>query len=318
VEGLDYTFHFYTADGKIYEGFTEVFVALKDLDGNFVEDFSVSNFAPVMDMGTMSHSTPVGKVEKVDGKPLYKTWFAGLMDGDWELAFDYSIEETAGKIAGASLFVSEIPAGQKWIQSFNSKYYASIAYPQSYAEGSQTLQAYINEKIVGTDPYLIVEGAYKIVVTPTFGTTVLPSVTLLWNVEKGIYEGNVNFSEEGLSTLYIKILNAENDALVAGDNGTDSNLKWIINVACGDDTGIRQTLTDSEVKVYPTLTQGDVRVVAPANAVVNVISRNGQVLQSRNAIANVPLNLYIKEKGLYLINIQTVNGEALTRKIIVK
>jgi hypothetical protein len=318
VEGLDYTFHFYTADGKIYEGFTEVFVALKDLDGNFVENFSVSNFAPVMDMGTMSHSTPVGKVEKVNGKPLYKTWFAGLMDGDWELAFDYSIEETAGKIVGASLFVSEVPAGQKWIQSFNSKYYASIAYPQSYEKGSQTLQAYINEKIVGTDPYLIVEGGYKIVVTPTFGTIVLPAVTLLWNVEKGIYEGNVNFSEEGLSTLYFKILNAENDALVAGDNGTDSNLKWIINVAYGGDTGIRQTITDSEVKVYPTLTQGDVTVLAPFDAKVSVISINGQGLQNSTVAANIPLHLNIRGKGLYLINIQAANGEVITRKIIAK
>ncbi|MDR0542447.1 MAG: T9SS type A sorting domain-containing protein, partial [Dysgonamonadaceae bacterium] len=316
------SFHLYTVDGKIYEGHTEVFIALKDKDGNLVEDFTVSNLAPLMDMGSMSHSTPIGKVEKVEGQPLYKTWIAGLMDGDWELAFGYVIEGTPGKITGAAFAVTPNPEGVKWIQSFGTRLYASIAYPQSYTdEGAQVLQAYINRNEVGTEPYQIVEGGYKIVVTPNFGATTLPVDTLLWNAEKGIYEGNsVTFTEEGLWTLYFKVLDAATNELITGggSDGTESNRFWKINVVDGSGAGIRQITGGSEVKVYPTLTQGDVTVEVPADATVNVFAINGERLQSHNAKAAAPLTLNISRKGLYLINIQTVTGEVVTRKVIVK
>ena len=48
-----------------------------------------------MDMGTSTHSTPVGNVSKQDNN-LHKTWIAFLMysgqkDGVWSLSFDYKI-----------------------------------------------------------------------------------------------------------------------------------------------------------------------------------------------------------------------------------
>jgi hypothetical protein len=321
VENDSYTFHFYTADGKIYSGYTEIFIALKDEEGNLVEDFSISNFAPIMDMGTMSHSTPIGKVEKVEDQPLYKTWIAGLMGGDWTLDFDYAIGDKTGTVAGAGFFVSGVPAGQKWLQSLGgtTKLYASIAYPQSYTDGgAQVLQAYINRNVVSAEPYQIVEGGYKIVVTPSLGTTTLPAVTLLWNAEKGIYEGDVNFSQEGLWTLYFKVLDASSDALIAGDNGTSSTLTWKINVECGDDTGINPIVGNSDVKVYPAFTIDEVTVEVPVDAQIDVVSLSGQRLKSRSAYANTPLTLNLSGKGLYLISIQTANGEVVTRKVVVK
>jgi hypothetical protein len=277
-----------------------------------------------MNMGMMSHSTPVGKVEKVEGHPLYKTWIAGLMSGDWGLSINYTIGEKSDTIIGATFSVSEIPADEKWIQSFGSKLYASIANPQSYTNGGvQTLKAYINQNVVATQPYQVVEGGYKIVVTPNFGATTLPVDTLLWNAEKGIYEGrSVIFSEEGLWTLYFKVLNAETNELIAdgGDNGTDSNRFWKINVESGEETAIKQILNESDVKVYPTVTTGDVTVKIPVDAKVEVVNLNGQRLQSRTITGNTPLTLNLSDngKGLYLISVKTVNGEVITRKVVVK
>ncbi|KAA6300482.1 MAG: hypothetical protein EZS26_003372 [Candidatus Ordinivivax streblomastigis] len=235
----EHTFHFYTADGNLYKGYSEVFIALTNKNGNFVEDFTVDHFLPLMSMDMSKHSIPVGKVEKVNGKPLYKTWFAflmytGQMGGTWALDFDYTIGKTASKITGAVLSVIDVPTGQKWIQSFNSNYYASIAYPHSYVKGKQTLSAYINRKIESTNPYLIEEGGYKIVVTPypeTIGHGTSPeTATLVWNAEKGIYEGDVTFLTQGNRRLYLNILDTEGTP-VAGDNGTESTLYWDITVA---------------------------------------------------------------------------------------
>ncbi|MDR1938880.1 MAG: T9SS type A sorting domain-containing protein [Tannerellaceae bacterium] len=323
----NYTFLFYTEDGKLYQGYSEVFIALVDKAGNWVEDFTVSNFAPLMDMPMSGnkHSTPVGKVTKVDGKPLHRTWFSflmytGQMNGSWSLDFDYSIGHETGKIAGAAPQVEPYPEGVKGIQSFNSKYYASIANPLSYVGGAQTLQAYINENVVGTEPYQIVEGGYKIVLTPQYGTTVSPAVTLLWNTAKGIYEGAVNFNEEGLWTLYFKVLDAHTDALVAGANGTESTLTWKINVGSGGGvpSSISPVAAGTQVQVYPALTQGDVTVEVPIDATVSVFNLSGQRLLNSVAYAGTPLTLNLSRysKGFYLISIRTASGETITRKVV--
>ncbi|MDR2086173.1 MAG: T9SS type A sorting domain-containing protein [Dysgonamonadaceae bacterium] len=319
-----YTFHIYSADGKLNRGYSELFIALKDEQGEFVDDFTVSNFHPLMDMGEHKHSTPVGAVEKVAGKPLYKTWFAflmysGQMGGTWALDFEYTIGETTGKIEGAVPQVEDYPAGQKWIQAFNSNYYASIAHPRSYAEGLQTLQAYINERVTSTDPYPIVDGGYKIVVTPQQETTVLPAATLVWNDEKDVYEGTVNFTSEGLWTLYLKVLDAGNDALVAGADGVESALSWKINVSKGG-TGLQSIAGHSPVKVYPTISNGVFTVETATNADIDVFNLHGQRLQRHVASAGTPLPIDLSNygKGRYLISVKTGSGEVVNRKVIVK
>ena len=102
-----YNFHFYSLDGKLNIGYSEFFIALTDKDNNFVQNFTVNNFYPLMDMGMSKHSTPVGKVEKVEGKSLYKTWFSflmytGQMGGSWSLSFDYSIGSAKAKSLNVS------------------------------------------------------------------------------------------------------------------------------------------------------------------------------------------------------------------------
>jgi len=328
VSGLtasDYTFHFYTADGKLYKGFSEVFIALKDGEGNFVENFSASNFLPLMNMGMSQHSTPTGKVEKVEGKPLLKTWFAflmytGQMGGEWTLTFDYTIGSVSGKITNAAPVVEDVPAGQRWIQSFNSVYYASLAYPQAYFVGEQTLSAYINLRTDVLEPYRIVEGGYKIIVTPRMtemnhGSYARPTDTLLWNAEKSVYEGLAAFDMEGDWRLYFKILD-EDDNLIAGDEGTESSLYWNISVK-ENATGIVPSINDADVKVY-SVGRGNITVNVSADPDISVINLNGQSLQKSRATANVPLNIKIGGKGLFLVNIKTGNGKIFLRKVIVR
>jgi hypothetical protein len=325
----NYTFHFYTGDGKLYQGYSDLFIALVDKAGHFVEDFTVSHFAPLMDMpmSGSKHSTPVGRVTKVDGKALYHTWFSflmytGQMNGAWSLDFDYSIGHATGKITGAAPQVEPYPANSKWIQAFNADYYLSVVSPLSLREGGQTLQAYINKKTDVLQPYLIVEGGYKIVVTPwmvdmNHGSE--GNTPLEWNAGKGLYEGTVNFGMEGHWRLYIQVLDVETGALVAGDEGTASTLYW--DVAVGSNgTGIDPIAASPPAQVYPTITQGDVTVEVPVDATVSILNLSGQHLQSHAAYAGTPLTLNLSRygKGFYLINIRPANGQVTTRKAIVK
>jgi hypothetical protein len=329
VAGNNSIFHFYTADGKLYRGHNEVFIALTDEDGNYVEDFSVNNFTPIMDMGMSKHSTPIGKVEKVAGKPLYRTWFSflmytGQMDGAWALTFDYEIGETTGQIEDAVLQVQDYPANSKGIQSFNSNYYASLANPLSYASGNQTLQAHINLSENNLLPYQIVEGGYRIVVTPymvDMGHGSDPATaTLLWNAGKNIYEGAVNFGMEGNWRLYFKVLKAADNALVAGEDGTDSPLYWDVVVAKAPPASAAGTVNALQTRIYPTVTANNITVETPVTARVSIFNIAGQGLQSRIAVANTPLNIELSSygKGVYLVSVKAASGEAFTRKVIVK
>ncbi|GHU66744.1 hypothetical protein FACS189413_00270 [Bacteroidia bacterium] len=89
----NHTIHLYTANGKLTRGYNEIFIATTDSEGYFVDDFLYIGFTPLMNMGAMKHSTPIGKVEKVEGKALYKTWFSFLMAGSWILDINYTTND---------------------------------------------------------------------------------------------------------------------------------------------------------------------------------------------------------------------------------
>jgi hypothetical protein len=184
------------------------------------------------------------------------------------------------------------------------------------------LQAYVNRRTDVLQPYLIVEGGYKIVVTPWMPDMNHGSegnTPLEWNAGKGIYEGTVNFGMKGNWRLYIKVLDAETGVLVAGDEGTASTLYWDVVIGSGG-TGINPIVTGLQALVYPTFTNGKVTVEVPVDAVISVISFSGQRLQLCVAYAGAPLTLDLSRygQGLYLISIKTSGDRVTTHKVIVK
>ncbi|MDR2859075.1 MAG: FixH family protein [Mediterranea sp.] len=249
VEGLTtengYTFHFYSADGKLTRGYTEIFIALTGADGKWVDDFTVSRFHPLMDMGEHKHATPVGKVEKVEGKALYKTWFGflmytGQMDGKWVLDFNYTISQTEGKITGAVPQVDPYPTeNAKWIQSFkigDETYYLTIVSPLALKEGSNTLKAYINKVEDSLLPYETVDGGYKIEIDPRMpdmdNHSSPNNKALEWDAQEGIYKGTLNLSMTGHWRINLKVLSTTGDLIGGTDveGAGNSTLYWDIHI----------------------------------------------------------------------------------------
>lgn len=98
-----HTFHLYTSTGKLYKGYSEIYIALTDNSGNFVNNFTVSNFRPIYND---SISTPVGYVQQVSGQALYKTWFSFIKSGTWALSFTYSIGSTTNGVTSSNSVIS--------------------------------------------------------------------------------------------------------------------------------------------------------------------------------------------------------------------
>jgi len=332
-----YTFHLYSSDGKLYVGFSEVFIALTDINNNFVDDFTVGDLRPLI-TDPSTHSTPVGKAEKVVNKALFKTWIGFLTSGTWSLSFNYTIGATAtiltGKsITGVSLVVNNYPRyiddtsyKAKWIDSFtynNSTYYVTLAYLQSLVAGTQTVKAYINRKDSALRPYQIVNGGFYIKQVPvmeSMGHSSSGNTQFAWNTTDSVYNATIHFSMEGDWRINLQVYDSVTSSLVGGssfdyENGESSTLYWDIFLGATSIAGLKD-ITLSGVSVYPTLSQGDVTVVSPAEATIKVIDFTGRTIESYQSSGSRTIHLNVPS-GLYLVSVES-SGRTFVQKVIIQ
>lgn len=324
-----YTFHIYSADGKLNIGYTEIFIALTDNTNHFIDDFAVSDFLPLMDMGMSKHSTPVGNVAKITDKALYKTWFSflmytGQMGGSWSLSFNYTIGTGAAKnIANVAIPVDNYPANNKWLQSFTfngSSYYLSVINPKNITTGSQTIKAYINKKENVLLPYLTVQGGFRIEATPfmrSMGHGSQGNTDLIWNASNTDYEGTLNFSMDGDWRVNLRVFDAVADTLIAGTvidaNGNGSTHYWDFYLESSTAT---KDIDSKGTSVYPTLTQGSITVVTPSKAVIIISDYTGRNIASYHSSGTETIQLDVPN-GLYFVSVNS-DDKTLVQKIIVK
>lgn len=334
----NHTFHIYSADGKLNIGYSEFFIALTDKDGNFVEDFTVSNFHPLMDMGMHKHSTPVsGVVEKVeiDGVTYYKTWNSFLMytgegGGTWTLDFDYTIGEKSGKVTGAVPQIDNYPrGGLKWLYTLtleDVKHIFSLAAPkQLNTAGVRPVRIYLNKVADALQPYLPEDGcewllkATPFMVSMGHGSSSV-DVPLAWNEDGGFFEGAINFGMEGDWRINLKLYNADGNTLIAGsdldhEGKTNENSIWFDIWLENSHTGI-ETVQVSETKVFPTVSSGEINVITPANATVRLFDFTGRTIASYRSGGNINIRPNVGN-GLYLVAVES-KGQLSTHKIIVR
>jgi hypothetical protein len=333
-----YTFHVYAKNGVFNNAYNEIYISLTDNNGEEVcsDDYLVSNFSPLMDMGMMVHSTPVGKVDKVDGTDFYKTWFSFLMPGDWTFGFDYNIKGTTGQFAKTAIpfSVNSYPTGatHKWLTNFQydddgdgtkSYFYVSLVSPQSLVVGSQTIKAYINKRVALADPYPVANKVFKIVQIPvmrSMGHSSHGNTDFVWNAVDSVYSATTNFSMEGDWRINLAIYDAVADTLIAGTNiGTDyetsSSVNWDIYLDLNAGT-VAQT-NENSVTVYPTISNGEFNIITLEKGFIKLLDSTGKILKSYNSTigintinANVP-------SGLYFITVDEA-GKQSTYKVIVR
>ena len=136
----DYTVKVYARTATLQVGYNDIYFTVeKTGSGRHVKDFTVSDLSPLMDMGMMKHSTPIAnKLDQIESFPIYHTWVAPLMAGEWTLSFNYRIKDLKGTFSGGTITIEPTPNEQAWIKSFkwnDVTYYLTLAQPQDLKTG---------------------------------------------------------------------------------------------------------------------------------------------------------------------------------------
>lgn len=233
----DYTIKVYARNASLHVGYNDLYFAVeKTENGRHVKDFKVSDLSPLMDMGMMKHSTPIAsQFEQIESFPIYHTWIAPLMAGEWTLPFRYLIKDESGSLPGETISVEATPEGQSWIKSFkwnDATYYLTLASPQDLQTGVNTISAYVSEKSDdATQPYLPASEVFTIDIYPTMpdmGNHTSPNNEPLTLQANGSYQGKLNLTMTGVWDIHLHVKDAAGNTVAGGKEL--SELYWTIAI----------------------------------------------------------------------------------------
>lgn len=233
----DYTVKVYARTANLHVGYNDLYFAVEKTEsGRHVKDFAVTALSPLMDMGMMKHSTPVAnQFDQIESFPIYHTWVAPLMVGEWTLPISYRIKDLSGTLSGASITIEPTPSNQVWIKSFkwnNITYYLSLGSPQNLKTGVNTISAYISKKgDDATQPYLPASEVFTIDIYPTMpdmGNHTSPNnESLIWQ-EDGSYQGKLNLTMTGTWDIHLHVKDAAGNTVAGGEELSDLYFTVII------------------------------------------------------------------------------------------
>lgn len=235
VEG--YTLKVYARTANLYVGYNDLYFAVEKTEsGRHVKDFAVTALSPLMDMGMMKHSTPIAnKYDQIESYPIYHTWVAPLMAGEWTLPISYRIKDLSGTLPGAPITIEATPSDQVWIKSFkwnDQTYYFTLASPQNLKTGVNTISAYVSGK--GDDstlPYLPASEVFTIDIYPTMpdmGNHTSPNNEPLQPQDDGSYQGKLNLTMTGVWDIHLHVKDASGKTVAGGEELSD--LYWTISI----------------------------------------------------------------------------------------
>lgn len=230
-----YTIKVYSRKASLHVGYNDLYFAVEKTEsGRHVKDFAISDLSPLMDMGMMQHSTPIAtQFDQIESFPIYHTWVAPLMAGEWTLPFSYRIKDESGTLPGGPVTIEAAPEGQAWIKSFKwngAIYYLTLASPQDLKTGVNTLRAYISKKADdATQPYLPASEEFTVDIYPTMpdmGNHTSPNNEPLTLQKDGSYQGQLNLTMTGVWDIHLHVKDAIGNTVAGGEEL--SELYWTI------------------------------------------------------------------------------------------
>ena len=235
VEG--YTLKVYARTANLHVGYNDLYFAVEKTEsGRHIKDFEVTALSPLMDMGMMVHSTPIAdKYDQIESYPIFHTWVAPLMAGEWTLPISYRIKDLSGTLPGAPVTIDPTPGGQVWLKSFkwnDQTYYLVLSNPLDLKTGVNKVSAYVSKKGDNSAlPYLPSTEVFTIDIYPTMpdmGNHTSPNNEALQPQDDGSYQGKLNLTMTGVWDIYLHVKDASGKT-VAGGEGL-SELYWTISI----------------------------------------------------------------------------------------
>ena len=235
VEG--YTLKVYACTANLHVGYNDLYFAVEKTEsGRHIKDFEVTALSPLMDMGMMVHSTPIAdKYDQIESYPIFHTWVAPLMAGEWTLPISYRIKDLSGTLPGAPVTIDPTPGGQVWLKSFkwnDQTYYLVLSNPLDLKTGVNKVSAYVSKKGDNSAlPYLPSTEVFTIDIYPTMpdmGNHTSPNNEALQPQDDGSYQGKLNLTMTGVWDIHLHVKDASGKT-VAGGEGL-SELYWTISI----------------------------------------------------------------------------------------
>jgi len=121
-----------------------------------------------------------------------------------------------------------------------------------------------------------------------------------WRINLQVYDSGTNSLVGGSSFNY--------------ENGESSTLYW--DVFLGAITTGLKDITLRGISIYPTISQGDITVISPAEATIKVIDFTGKTIASYQSSGTRTIHLNVLS-GLYLVSVES-SGRTFVQKVIIR
>ena len=200
------------ATQSLTTGYNTLYIALLDSVSKEAIENAEITLLPLMDMGTMKHSSPVENpaqtaVNKLFGSGIVFTMASGSM-GSWtvEVAVQHG-----GKKGKATLPLTVTESAKSRIKSFvskadNSKYIVALVQPEAPKVGVNNFELAIYKAKSGMD--FPADSSLAVTLTPEMPTMGhgSPNNVDPTHTSKGHYKGKVNFTMTGLWHLNLEFI----------------------------------------------------------------------------------------------------------------
>ncbi|MDT8347461.1 MAG: hypothetical protein RQ756_06640 [Flavobacteriaceae bacterium] len=230
IEKADHSILLFSKNQELTTGYNELFIQLKDLDGNYI-DTATFNWEPIMDMGMMMHSAPYSDIARTPNtQTLYSGYIvfqmpsAADLSNSWTLELDYSIHAN-DYIHNETLFVN--PSTQKNISVFEASngnnYILALIEPSQPQIGGNDLVIGLFQRV--DMHHFPIADNYSIKVDPRMpgmGNHSSPNnMNCTQSTTDNFYHGLVNFNMTGAWTINLMLEN-ESQQVIMGEEVTDT------------------------------------------------------------------------------------------------
>lgn len=231
IDNADHSILLFSKKQELTTGYNELFIQLKDQNGNFIDD-AIIDWEPIMDMGMMMHSAPYSDISRTPNtQSLYSGYIVFQMpsaldlSNAWSLDLDYSINNIEYS-HNETLIVTQSPL--KNVNVFEAAngndYILALIEPENPKIGSNNLVIGLFER-AGMHSFPIVDN-YNIKIDPRMpgmGNHSTPNnIDCSQSVSDRFYHGLVNFNMTGAWTINL-ILEDDQQQAIKGEEVTDTN-----------------------------------------------------------------------------------------------
>ncbi|SFW27025.1 hypothetical protein [Chitinophaga sancti] len=211
----------YTTSGKFQTGYNEIYVRIKNAQGNTVNNATIT-WTPTMHMMGMTHSCPASTISKNKGYIVFQ--MAGTEEEYWDLKVNYTIDDVAYTVTDT---IQVAASAKRVVETFqgsdNNRYVLALVNPVKPAVAVNDISAVLY-KMESMTSFVVVNN-YTIKIDPRMtgmGNHTSPNNVNLTQGTAGMYYGKLSLTMTGYWKINLQLADAT-QTIIKGEAVTDTN-----------------------------------------------------------------------------------------------